>query len=34
MTIQFGPAKYTVSGTTGTYNGSAPLRGNITSCAV
>ncbi len=31
MTIQFGPAVVAVSGTTGTYNGSAPLKGNITS---
>ena len=29
--IQFGPATYTVSGTRGTYNGSAPLKGNVTS---
>ncbi len=29
--IQFGPAKFTVSGTRGVYDGIAPLRGNITS---
>ncbi len=29
--IQFGPAKYTINGTQGIYNSSAPLKGNITS---
>ena len=31
MIVQFGPAKVTVSGTCGVYNGIAPLRGNINS---
>ena len=31
LTIQFGPAEVSVSGTQGEYNGSAPLKGRITS---